>query len=194
VFVLGVYAGAASDVGDLFAPFATLGNALADLSGTVPYAAVQSDLDALVPDGIRAYMKSHFADELSDAAIATLLEHDASRPDPMSLIAIRTMGGAVARVGTDHSAFAHRTATFNVSVDAFWDDPHLDDEAIGWARSTWDALAPFATGGVYINFAGLQDEADDLRASVHGNSTARLDQIRTEYDPDGIFAAAAAAP
>jgi FAD/FMN-containing dehydrogenase len=193
VFVLGVYAGAASEVGELFAPFATLGNPIADLSGTYPYVAVQSDMDALIPDGIRAYMKSHFADELSDAAIATLLENDASRPNPLSLIAIRTLGGAVGRVGTDHGAYAHRTATFNVSVDAFWDDPRLDDMAIGWARSTWDAFAPFATGGVYINFAGLHDEADALHPSVHGTSTERLDQIRAEYDPDGIFAAAATA-
>ena len=48
-------------------------------------------------------MKSHFADELSDAAIATLLEHDASRPNPSSLIAIRTLGGAISQVERDDS-------------------------------------------------------------------------------------------
>lgn len=191
VFVLGVYAGPASDAGDVFAPFATLGDPIADLSGTFPYVEVQSDLDALIPNGIRAYMKSHFADDLPDGAIATLLEHDASRPNPLSLIAIRTLGGAVAS-GT--GAYAHRQATFNVSVDAFWDDPDLDDTAVGWARATWDAFRPFASGGVYVNFSGLQDEADQLRAAVQGDSAERLDRIRAEFDPDGIFAAAAAAP
>jgi FAD/FMN-containing dehydrogenase len=194
VFVLGVYSGPASEVGDLFAPLATLGNPIADLSGTYPYVGVQSDVDALIPDGIRAYMKSHFADELSDAAIASLLEHDASRPCPLSLIAIRTLGGAVARVGTDGSAYAHRGATFNVSVDAFWEEPDLDGAAIGWARSTWNAFAPFSAGGVYLNFSGLRDEADDVRPAVQGASAARLDQIRAEYDPDGIFATAARVP
>lgn len=193
VIVMGVYAGPPSEAGDAFAPYATLGTPLADLSGTFPYTAVQSHIDALIPDGIRAYMKSHFADELSDAAIATLLEHDASRPNPLSLIAIRTLGGAVARVDDDASAYAHRTATFNVSVDAFWEAPDLDDAAIGWARSTWDALAPFSTGGVYVNFSGLYDEADEVRPLVQGTSAERLDRIRAAYDPDGVFEAAARA-
>ena len=194
VFVLGVYSGPASEAGDVFAPFDTLGTPLIDLSSTVPYTAVQSDIDRFLPDGIRAYMKSHFADELSDAAIATLLEHDASRPNPSSLIAIRTLGGAISQVERDDSAYAHRGATFNVSVDAFWDDVELDDAAIGWARSTWDAFAPFSTGGVYVNFSGFHDEADGVRPMVHGDHAERLEEIRAEYDPDRIFEAAAKAP
>ena len=191
LFVVGMYAGPASDAGDVFAPLAALGDPMADLSGTYAYTAVQSDMDALIPDGIRAYMKSHFADGLSDAAIATLLDHDASRPSPMSLIAIRTLGGAVARGA---GAYAHREATFNVSVDAFWEDPELDGAAIGWARTTWDAFAPFASGGVYVNFSGLHGEAGELSSAVLGASAERLGRIRAEYDPDAIFAAAAAAP
>lgn len=194
VFVSGVYAGPASEAGDVFAPLAALGTPIADLSGTFPYVAVQSEIDAMIPDGIRAYMKSHFADELSDAAIGTLLEHDAARPNALSLIAIRTLGGAVARVAPEDSAYAHRSATFNVSVDAFWDEPDLDESAIGWARSSWDAMAPFSTGGVYVNFSGLHDEADDVRPLVQGAGAERLDRIRSEYDPDGIFDAAAKAP
>jgi FAD/FMN-containing dehydrogenase len=81
-----------------------------------------------------------------------------------------------------------------VSVDAFWDDPGLDEEAIEWARSTWDAFTPYATGGVYVNFSGLHDEADAVRPAVQGASAARLAQVRAEYDAQGIFAAAAAAP
>ena len=65
--------------------------------------------------------------------------------------------------------------------------------AIGWARSTWDALAPFATGGVYLNFAGLGEDGN-LRAAALGGHEARLDQIRGTYDPDGLFAAAALRP
>ena len=64
------------------------------------------------------------------------------------------------------------SASFNVSVDASWHDPALDDTAIDWARSTWDALAPFATGGIYLNFAGLGDD-HDLRAAALGSNEAR---------------------
>lgn len=137
-------------------------------------------------------MKSHFADDPSDEAIATLIEHDARRPTPLSLVAIRTLGGAVGRA--DDTAYDHREATFNVSVDAFWDDASLDGTAIAWARSAWDAFTPFATGGVYINFAGLCDEADRMRPSVEGSRAERLDEIRRTYDPDGIFDLAAMLP
>ena len=178
----------------MFEPLEKLGTPIADLSGTYPYVAVQSDVDAMIPDGIRAYMKSHFADELSDEAITTLLDHDASRPSPLTLIAIRTLGGAVARADRDDSAYAHRDATFNVSIDAFWDDAGLDETAVGWARSTWDAFAPFSTGGVYVNFSGLHDEADAVRPLVQGSTAERLARIRAEYDPDRIFDAAAKAP
>lgn len=194
VVVAGVFAGSPGDADDVFEPFGTLGEPIADLSGIYPYVAVQSDVDALIPDGIRAYMKSHFADDLSDEAIATLLEHDASRPSPLSLIAIRTLRGAIAAVEGNDSAYAHRDATFNVSIDAFWDDPALDEIAVGWARSTWDAFAPFSTGGVYVNFSGLQDEADHVRPLVQGSAADRLERIRAEYDPTGLFDAAAAAP
>jgi FAD/FMN-containing dehydrogenase len=194
VFALGVYSGPAHEVGDLFSPLASLGDPLIDLSGTYPYTAVQSDIDALIPDGIRAYMKSHFADELSDAAIATLLEHDALRPSPVSLIAIRTLGGAVARVGADDTAYPHRNAVFNVSIDAFWDEPSTDEAAIAWARAMWDAFTPFSNGGVYINFSGMYDEAEETLPLVQGAHAARLNQVRATHDPDGIFAAAAGAP
>ena len=57
----------------------------------------------------------------------------------------------------------------------------------------WDALAPFATGGVYVNFAGLGDENVPGR-SLLGADQRRLDEVRRRYDPDGLFAAAARRP
>jgi hypothetical protein len=102
---------------------------------------------------------------------------------------VRTLGGAVDRVGPDESAYPHRGARYNVSIDAGWTDPALDDTAIGWARSSWDALRGFATGGVYVNFAGLDEES--ARDAVFGESTARLDEIQGAYDPEGLFATAA---
>lgn len=67
------------------------------MSGTVPYLGVQSAFDAIVPFCIRSYMKSHFMNELTDEAIAASLECDARRPNPETLIVIRTLGGAIAR-------------------------------------------------------------------------------------------------
>jgi hypothetical protein len=156
--------------------------------------AAQSALDPLFPDGGRYYWKSHFLSQLSDEVISVLLDRDTHRPTPESVIFIRTVGGAVARVGPRDSAYAHRPANYNLSVDASWTDPQMDRAGIEWARSTWDAVKPFATGGMYINFAGLDGETDDVRSLTLGANRDRLDRIREAYDPDGMFDAPAHKP
>ena len=194
VFVASFYAGPAEQAEPALAPLRELGSPLADLSETVPYAEAQSALDDLFPDGGRYYWKSHFLDDLSDAAIATMLERIAQRPTPESVIYIRTLGGAIARVDPEETAYAHRAASFNASVDAIWSAPEHDETAITWARSTWDALAPHATGGVYLNFPGVGEEQNALRAAAYGPHEERLEQVRKRYDPDGLFEAAARQP
>ncbi len=190
VFVASFYAGPPDDADSALAPLRQLGTPLADMSETGPYLEAQRALDDLFPSGGRYYWKSHFLDELSDAAIAAMLEHAALRPTPDAAVFIRTLGGAIAGAGADETAFAHRSAAFNLSVDAIWSDAQDDEAAIAWARSTWDALAPHATGGVYLNFAGLGDE-DGVRAAALGASAQRIEQVRQAYDPEGLFEVAA---
>ena len=192
VVVAGVFIGPPERSDPVLGPLRQLGTPMADMSGVGPYLDSQSSLDELFPDGGRYYWKSHSLDALTDEAISALVDHDGPRPNPESMIFIRTLGGAIARVPDDESAFAHRSATFNLSVDASWSDPALDATAIGWARSTWDALKPFSTGGVYINFAGLDNDAEPH--SLLGRNQERLDRIRRDYDPDGLFEAAALRP
>jgi FAD/FMN-containing dehydrogenase len=194
VFVGAVHAGLAGEAEATLAPLRSLGTPLLDMSGLFPYVAVQSGADETFPAGGRYYMKSHFLDELTDKGIDTMLECYARRPTPETLVAIRTLGGAVARVGDKESAFAHRSARFNLSIDATWVDPAMDEVAIGWARSTWEEMRAFSNGGVYLNFSGLDDEAEHLRGAVQGPNQLRLAEIRHEYDPQGVFAAAASRP
>jgi hypothetical protein len=194
VVVIGLYAGPAEEGAAALQPLRSLGTPLFELSGTMRYVEVQSSVDALFPTGGRYYMKSHFMDDLSPEAISMLLEWDTRRPTPETLVAIRTLGGAVSRVSAADSAFPHRSAPFNVSIDAGWNDPALDHTAIGWARGAWDALRPFATGGMYVNFSGLGDEVDSAPDAVFGRSQEQLAQVRATYDPDGLFAAAARRP
>jgi FAD/FMN-containing dehydrogenase len=193
VFVSSYFAGPPRDAGAALAPLRQLGTPLADLTDTAPYVQAQSALDDLFPAGGRYYWKSHFFNELSDAAIATMVERVAQRPTPESVIYIRTLGGAVARVRPEETAYAHRAASFNVSVDAIWREPGLDGSVMDWARGTWDALAPHATGGIYLNFAGIGEE-DDVHRATLGASAERVEQIRRRYDPEGLFEAAARQP
>jgi FAD/FMN-containing dehydrogenase len=191
VIALAVFAGDPADAGPVLAPFTQLGTPLLDLSATMPYTEVQSADDPLLPAGDRYYFKSHFADELTDDALDRIVASGASRPSPDHLVVIRTLGGAIDRVGPDESAYPHRGAAFNVSWDAHWYRPEDDAAMVGWARNAFSEFGPHATGGVYINFAGFDDEADVTAEDVLGPA-ARLDEVRRAYDPDGLFAPAAA--
>jgi hypothetical protein len=71
----------------------------------------------------------------------------------------------------------HRSARYNLSIDAFWFDPALGAAAIDWARSTWQAMRPFSKGGVYMNFAGLADDTEHLRQAMLGALRAHLRRI-----------------
>jgi FAD/FMN-containing dehydrogenase len=126
-------------------------------------------------------------DELTDEAIAALVACSRARPNNESLIVVRTLGGAVARVSPDDSAYPHRTARFNVSIDGVWSDPTDDTAVISWARDTWNIIRPFANGGVYLNFAGLDGDGDVTPRDTLGANLARLERIRSEYDPGHIF-------
>ena len=191
---IGLYAGPAEEGAEVLAPLAHLGTPMFDASGTVAYADQQASVDDLFPHGGRYFMKSHGMDALNDAVVRSLVGWFERRPTPETLIAIRTLGGAVARVDGDASAFPHRGDRFNVSIDAGWSDPALDDEAIAWARGLWDALEPHANGGVYVNFAGLEDDGRSVRDRTFRAHRDRLAQVRAAYDPNGLFEGAARRP
>ena len=138
VMVAGLYAGPAQEGLEVLAPLARLGTPLVDATAITDYVTSQSGSDPLFPAGARYFFKSHFLETFDDDAAAAVLAAGAARPTPQSLVIVRTMGGAIARVGDDESAFAHRRARFNVSIDAGWTDPATDAAAIGWARRSWD--------------------------------------------------------
>lgn len=190
---LGTYIGEPADAAPVLEPFARLGEPILDLSGTSTWVEAQSQFDFAIPDGGRYYWKSHFMDELDDQTIDLVIEHAARRPDPNSAVFVRTLGGAIDRIGPDETAFAHRGARFNVSVDAIWSDPAIDDDSIGWARGLWDALEP-ASRGMYLNFAGLGEEEGAVGGLILGPHEERVDRTRRTYDPEGVFETAAARP
>ncbi len=100
------------------------------MSGMVPYVDSQSALDELFPEGERYYWKSHFLDELTDEH----LDHGRARrksPDPRVGHLHTDTGRRHRTPPGDGSAFAHRSASFNASIDASWSDPALDTVAIG---------------------------------------------------------------
>jgi FAD/FMN-containing dehydrogenase len=184
-----VYAGDPEEGMRVTAPLRELGTPLFDMSGPMPYTAVQSGFDPLFPRGaLRAYWKSQYLDELSDEAIELIAAKALERPKPLTLLNLMSMGGAIARVDPEATAFSERSAPYMLSIDGVWDDETDDAQVIEWVRSTWEAIREFGNGASYLNFTGLADEpaSTDVDGAL-GRNLKRLQQVKAKYDPDNLF-------
>jgi FAD/FMN-containing dehydrogenase len=151
-----------------------------------PYREIQSISDAGFPFGLLNYWKSSFLKDLPDAAIDCMVEHFASVPSHRSTAVIEHLGGAVGRIGPDATAFNHRDREFNFSIISMWTDPAATDANVNWTRAYWEAMQPFATGGVYVNYLG--DEGHDRVVAAYGAAKyARLLALKNAYDPINLF-------
>ena len=99
------------------------------------------------------------------------------------------MGGAVARVPHDATAYASRDVGHNMSIDAVWlpeqDDTVRASEA-EWARAFLDALRPYSAG-VYVNFLDSDDDTSRVRQAYGDDTYRRLAEVKAKYDPENVF-------
>jgi len=168
------------------APFKAIGKPIADVVGPAPYAGWQTAFDPLLTPGERNYWKSHDFVELSDGLLDVLLSAIMKLPTPHCEIFIGNLGGAVNRIPAEATAYPHRNVNFVMNVHTRWSSPSEDTPCIGWARALFDATAPFATGGVYVNFMP-DDEAQRVRSGAYGPNYDRLAKIKAKYDPKNLF-------
>ena len=138
----------------------------------------------LLTPGVRNYWKSHNFLELSDGLVDTLIEYVHNLPSSDSEIFIAQMGGASNRVPADATAYPHRDAEYIMNVHTRWTDAGQDGACVGWAREFFDATAPFATGGVYVNFVS---EDEGRAAAAYGDNYERLAELKRTYDPNNLF-------
>jgi FAD/FMN-containing dehydrogenase len=185
----GVYVGEPAEGLREMAPLRELGDPLFDMSGPTPFTHVQSGFDPLFPrNTLRAYWKSQYLDELSDRAIEVIADRALARPEPLTLVNVFHMGGAIAAVDPQATAFSQRSAPYMASIDGMWTDPARDADNIAWVRSAWEAVSRFGTGGVYLNFTGLADELPSAGVdSAYGRNLERLAEVKAAYDPDNLF-------
>ena len=168
------------------APFRAIGSPIADVVGPMPYAAWQGAFDPLLTPGARNYWKSHDFIDLSDGLVDVLLDVIPRLPSPQCEIFIGHLGGAINRVPADATAYPHRDVNFVMNVHTRWSDPSDDAACVAWTRALYDAAAPFATGGVYVNFMP-DDEAGRVRAGAYGANYERLARVKAAYDPRNLF-------
>jgi FAD/FMN-containing dehydrogenase len=187
LIIAGVYSGAVDDGQPIVQPLTDLADPLVDLSGPWPWLGLQSGFDALFPKGQLRYWKSRALAALSDEAIAEIADFAARRPTPLTDLVIWHHGGAMSRVGETETAYGGRAAPFLVTGEASWTDPAQTDEAIAWSRDVWDAMEPYSTGGVYLNFPGLGEEQEALARAGHGENYERLAELKAKYDHANLF-------
>jgi FAD binding domain/Berberine and berberine like len=185
----GVYAGDVEEGMKVMQPLRELGTPLFDMSGPTPFVGVQTGFDPLFPrDTLRAYWKSQYLSELTDDAIDTIAAKAGERPAPLTLVNTFHMGGAIAKVGEEDTAFATRTAPYMISIDGMWSDAAEDAANVAWVRSAWSEIAEFGTGEVYLNFTGLANEAAQAGVdSAFGRNLRRLAEVKAKYDPNNFF-------
>ncbi|TCC26234.1 FAD-binding oxidoreductase [Kribbella sindirgiensis] len=163
-------------------PIRALGTVVADEVALTPYAEVL--VDGLVPPpGIRFETRSAFVDKDSVPEVLRILaEAGTSQGSPV--IAVRSVGGAVAQVADDTTAYAHRQAELMFVTMTVGPPPVL--EATRPARQQlWDRLRPHVSGA-YANFLSAAEDADV--AAVYPTKTyERLAAVKREYDPENVF-------
>src|SRR4051812_43606236 len=186
VTVLAVcYAGDLAEGQRVLQPLHGFGRPLADLVARMPYTALQSGSDAAYPTGQRNYWKSHYVDQITEGAVATLEEHARRMPSSLSSFYFQHLGGAIARAGADSAAFGHRDAVFDFNILTVWRDPAADAENVAWARDLSAAMQPYSTG-VYVNNLGTEG-GHRVRDAYAPATYQRLVALKNVYDPDNVF-------
>jgi FAD/FMN-containing dehydrogenase len=166
-------------------PLKSIAAPVLDALGPMPYVAQQCLFDGGFPTGSYYYTKADFLPDLTDEAIEVFMEYAVAKPSPLSGILVQTVCGAASRVPTDAMAFRHRTFPYAPVIVSQWLDAADTDRNVNWARDCWEALHPFAAGGVYVNDLGEND--DDRVPVAYGANYQRLAELKKKYDPDNLF-------
>jgi FAD/FMN-containing dehydrogenase len=177
------YAGDSEAGERAIAPFRALAEPLADMVRPMPY----PEIFPPEPEDFRpiATARTLFADSVDRDAAETILEHIRAATAPMAAAQLRVLGGAMARVPADATAFAHRQSRIMVNVAAMGMQP--DEVALheGWVANLADALQQ-DDAGAYVGF--LADEGEKrIRAAYPGATWDRLAAVKATYDPTNLF-------
>jgi FAD/FMN-containing dehydrogenase len=181
--VAGMWAGDIDEGLDQFAAMRALAPEL-DLVSPMPYTEFQSMIDD--PPGNRHYWSADYHAELPDKALDVFLASLLTSPSPLTQQLAIPWGGAIARVPEDATPMSRRDAAWLTHPFAVWE--HAEDDAanLDWVRRFRRDIAPYANGGVYLNFIGAEGE-ERIRAAFGDEKHGRLVQVKTEYDPGNVF-------
>jgi len=185
VAVVSCWTGPAEEGERLIQGFRDVATPVAEHIGEMPYPALNSAFDALVPPGLQHYWKAAYVREMTDEAIAVHMEHGPKVPTVNSTVHLYPIDGAVHDIPADATAFGHRDANFAPVIAGMWPDPADNERNTQWVRDYYAAIAPHSEAGGYVNFASADDQGKV--ADNYGANYRRLTEVKRRYDPDNLF-------
>jgi hypothetical protein len=183
IMALMAYAGPVDEGERVLAPFRALATPIADMLRAMPYPEIYPPDDESHHPVATA--RNLFVDTIDRGVAETIVEHLESSTAPLRVAQLRVLGGAMARVPSDATAFAHRSGRIMVNVAAVYGGP--DEAAVHapWVTGFAAALRQSHTGA-YVGFV-----ADEGEQRVHdaypGSTWDRLSEIKRSYDPTNLF-------
>jgi hypothetical protein len=179
------YAGSVDEGERVLKPLREFGSPLRDGCAPMPFTKHQASLDPSFPHDWWYYIRSCNLLELTDEVIDILVDHGRRIASPASVFSIYHLGGAVAQVGEDDTAFGARDAGHTVNVIGITLTGDGFDQEREWARGLWTELQPHHQH-VYINF--LMEEGEDRVREAYGSAKYdRLKALKRKYDPANFF-------
>jgi FAD/FMN-containing dehydrogenase len=177
------YAGEVDEGERAIAPFRALAEPIADMVKPMPYPEMyppeESDYHPT------AVARTMFIDTIDRDVSQTILEHLRASDAPMRVAQIRVLGGAMARVPAEATAFAHRSSRIMVNVAAFYEGTEERAAREAWV-SYFAAALRQGEGGAYVGFLGEEGEGQ-IREAYPGSTWERLAEIKRRYDPTNLF-------
>jgi FAD/FMN-containing dehydrogenase len=179
------YAGDAEAGQRALAPFRALAEPLADMLQPAPYAVMFPPGEGEHEFHPTAVSHTMFMDTVDRQMADTIMEQLQASDAPLRAVQLRTLGGAMARVPVEATAFAHRHSRIMANVAAFYDGPADRDRRQAWVDGAAAALQQ-GDEGAYVNFLG--DEGPErVRRAYPGSTWDRLVEVKRRYDPDNLF-------
>jgi FAD/FMN-containing dehydrogenase len=176
------YAGDAEAGQRAVAPFRALAEPIADMVQPMPYVGMFPPEEEFHPTAVGHTM---FVDRVDRDVADTIIEHLQASDAAMRVVQLRALGGAMARVPVEATAFAHRHSRVMANLAAFYDGPADRDRRQAWVEG-FAAVLHQDDDGAYVNFLG--DEGPErVRQAYPGPTWDRLVEVKRRYDPDNLF-------
>ena len=184
IMLLMAYAGPVEAGERTAAEVRALATPIIDMVGTMSYPEIYQFTED-VPEIKNEVARSLFVDEFDIEGAASIIEHLRQSSAPMAVAQLRVLGGAMARVADDATAFAHRQRRIMVVVGVVYDDAGESDMHRDWVNRLTAVLARGGPG-VYVGFLGDEGEPR-VREAYPGSTWDRLVEVKEKYDPTNLF-------